>query len=178
MKIDVEKSLTTGYLEYDKSTLGQFDEVLNVIVYGAVPVIFIIPFVKALIEGIIPSLRSTFLMMVAILIGFLFIRRLLEVDKLERISGIDFKRNRSVIREIVHQTDWEVIDDNQNYLLANLPTGPWAWRRQLFILFDQRDILINSTTFGLHDLKSPFHYLGNKKATEYIIRGFNEKLAT
>ena len=159
MKIDVEKSITTGYLEYEKAVVDQVSDVLFVVIYGGAPVVLIIPFFKALYDGMIPSVGSTSMMLISILIGCLFIRHLLELDKLKRTSGINSATNREIIQGIILQSDWEILFKNHHYLLVGIPAGIWAVRRQIAIIFDGPDILLNTTTFGLHDIKSFVHFL-------------------
>ncbi|HET8810455.1 MAG TPA: hypothetical protein VFM65_09360 [Flavobacteriaceae bacterium] len=109
-----------------------------------------------------------------ILFGGLIFLSVVNIDKLKRISGISEEKNRQIIKKKAKQLGWKILNEDENLMefgfhdLTN-------WRRQVIVIFDQKDILINSTAYGLFDLKSPFHWFGKRSSENSLIREINEK---
>ena len=113
------------------------------------------------------------------LCGLLFFS-FITVDRLKRIHGTLKEQNREFVKEVIDQLGWSIQHHNQQLTIASPPWSIFSanWGRQVVILYDRGDILINSTTYGLHDLKSPFHWFGNRKIERQLIDGFEQKIKT
>ena len=42
-------------------------------------------------------------------------------------------------------------------------SGGFDWGKQLTIIYDGTDVLVNYISFGLHSSPSPFHWFANKR---------------
>jgi hypothetical protein len=113
------------------------------------------------------------------LFGLLFYS-ILNLDRLKRVNGTLKEQNREQIRVVVEQLGWRILNHNQQLTVASPPWSIFSanWGRQVVIIYDRGDILVNSTTYGLHDLKSPFHWFGNRKLERQLIEVFEQTIKT
>lgn len=123
---------------------------------------------------------ATILFFLALILCGLLFYSVLSIDRLKRIQGTLKEQNRELIKEVIEQLGWTIQFHNQDFTIASPPWSLFSanWGRQVVILYDKGDILINSTTYGLHDLKSPFHWFGNRKLERQLIEGFEQKVKT
>lgn len=122
-------------------------------------------------------ITSAIFLLTLILTGHL-IYSIIHLDRLTRIEGKDRQINRQVVEKLSNLLDYRLIKHNQN---VSILIPPWNWKsnnwgRRVVIVFDEKDILINSTTYGMHGIKSPFHWVKNREIEELIIDEFKNEI--
>ena len=115
-------------------------------------------------ESIVPVVISQF---IAFGISSFLIFRLSTMDRLIPAMG-NIDNNRNWIKEICKDLDYGVVTDNQNYLVAVLKPGFFAWHRYVYVIYDKDRVLMNCITYGLHGLKSPFHRMVDNRIVDII----------
>ena len=114
----------------------------------------------------------------ALILGGLLLYSILNLDRLKRINGTLKDQNRKAIKNLTESLGWTLQIHNQQ---VSVLSPPWSWfstnwGRQVVVIYDRQDILINSTSYGLHDMKSPFHWFGNRKLEKIVKDNFEEKI--
>ncbi|MDO7173961.1 hypothetical protein [Mariniflexile sp. AS56] len=75
-------------------------------------------------------------------------------------------QNVTLIKKITEENNWSIYSSNQQMTIIN-----FSWKnsigfdlgKQLTIIYDGTDLLVNCMSFGLYSSPSPFHWLANKK---------------
>jgi len=118
------------------------------------------------------------LFVISLAIGGLLLYSVLNLDRLKRIKGILKDQNREAIKELAKNLGWTILQHNQRFIVISLPWSWFStnWGQQVVVFYDRKDILFNCTTYGLHDLKSPFHWFGNRKLERTIIQEFEKRI--
>jgi len=176
-KIDTIKSKAKGRL---MRKTWFIEPILDFLIYGIIIGFF--PFFSGLyfIDCLKNSgnlFTATILFLIALILCGLLTYSILTLDRLKRIQGTFKEQNRETIKEIVEQLGWSIQNHNQQITVIRPPWSIFSanWGRQVVIIYDKGDILINCTTYGLHDIKSPFHWFGNRKLVRQLLDGFEQK---
>jgi hypothetical protein len=151
------------------------DFLTYVVLVGAYPFISGLFFFDQLEKGDY-LVGASILFALSLILGGLLLYSIINLDRLKRISGTLKERDRETIKDLTEKLGWNLQIHNQQ---LSILSPPWSWLstnwgRQIVVIYDRQDILINSTSYGLHDLKSPFHWFGNRKL-ERIVRDNFEK---
>ncbi len=101
-----------------------------------------------------------------------------KVDNLVTIKGELSETNRTLIKEIAERHKWTVVRDLKQMTILS---SPWDissthWGRYLTVIYGKEYIRVNVTTYGMHGLKSYFHWLANRKAEKNFQKEFELKL--
>jgi hypothetical protein len=109
--------------------------------------------------------------------GFL-IYSTINITKLRSFHGIDYAENRKRISKILKKTNWEVRTNRSDLIIAqeDYHILSWDWGKELVIIFEKNEILINCISFGRSQMKSPFHWFVNRKRENEIIREFEKTM--
>ncbi len=116
-------------------------------------------------------------LMSLIISGFLFYA-IITINRLTRVNGLVKDQNRDLVKEVIEKLGWSIQYHNQQLTIASPKWSIFSanWGRQVVILYDKQDLLINCTTYGLHDIKSPFHWFGSRKNEQIFIEQFEQKI--
>lgn len=98
--------------------------------------------------------------------SFSLIYAIADLKKLERIKGLSRGNNLNLIKKIAKRNNWNIYSSNQQMTILNLnwkESNGLDWGKQLTIIYDGSDILVNCISFGLHSNPSPFHWFANKQ---------------
>lgn len=176
-KIDIQKSI-------DKNKVIRKTWLLVKIIdfFGSVVLVCSFTFLSGLVltfkikssEDLVEPIMIFF---IPLIFGELLCYSLLKLDRLKRIKGVSKEQNREIIKGLFENLGWTIFNHNQKMTLA-VPPWSWCstnWGQQVIVIYDHNDILINCTTYGLHDIKSPFHWFGNRKRERKIIIGFEKQ---
>ncbi len=111
------------------------------------------------------NLTVQILFFISILMSCLMLYSILTKDRLHLINGLTPERNQSISEKISEKLNWKNNKRNRTY---NVFTPKWSWfsthyGREVTIIYQSNEVLINSTTFLLFDLESPFHWFGNRR---------------
>jgi hypothetical protein len=177
-KIDISKSIKTGRL-IKKTWLIEpiYDFLFYTLVVGIPPFIFGL----YLLDGIKSKSNLTeplLLFILSIILAAYLFSTVLGLDKLTRINGEQKDLNREAIKLTAESLYWKVAQHNQQFTIL-IP--PWKlsstnWGREIVVIYDGQDVLINCLTFGLADLKSPFHRGSNFRMSKQLTEKFKEFL--
>ncbi|WP_298420331.1 hypothetical protein [uncultured Kordia sp.] len=180
-QIDVGASIKKEKLVFERETslfsfIDKFSRFfLNTIFISAFPFISIMTLIDNIKNN--NSFILTFLStIISIVISFYILFSLAASSKLKRIIGISGSKNRTIIKNIKLESNWEIQRHNQEITVFK-KKWTWTstnWGRQLFIIYDGKDILINCTTFGKYDAKSPFHWFSSRKIEKQFQRKFQK----
>lgn len=177
-KIDIVKSKKKGRLI---RKIWIIESVFDFIQYGVI--IGILPFSSGLLFiGHLKSHKNLFivtiLFLVALAICGLLFYSVITLDRLKKIHGTLKEQNREFVKEVIGELGWSIQLHNKQLTIASPPWSIFSanWGQQVVIIYDSGDILVNSTTYGKYDLKSPLHWFGNRKLERQIIEGFEKKI--
>ncbi len=175
-KIDISKSKQKERV-FRKTWLIEpiLDFLTYVVFVGAYPFLSGLFFFDQLEKGDY-LVGASILFSLSLILGGLLLYSIINLDRLKRISGTLKERNRETIKNLTEKLGWNLQIHNQQLSILSPPWN-WLstnWGQQIVVIYDRQDILINSTSYGLHDLKSPFHWFGNRKL-ERIVRDNFEK---
>jgi hypothetical protein len=179
-KIDIDNSKVKNRL-VTKTWL--IEQILNFIFYAALIASF--PFSSGLFlfaqfKNSGNLLYATILLIITVVFSGLLLYSVINVNRLRKIQGLSKEQNIEFTLEVVEQLGWKIITQGQQLIIAS-PSGRWFssnWNRQIVLLFDKQDVMINCTYYGLHDFKSPFHWFGNRNLERQLIDGFEQKIKT
>ncbi|WGF94014.1 hypothetical protein [Aequorivita marisscotiae] len=177
-KIDIPKSKQKGRV-IRKTWLIEpiFDFLTYVVLVGAYPLLSGLFFFDQLENGDY-IIGASVLFGLALILGGLLLYSIINLDRLKRISGTLKDGNREAVKNLTEKLGWTLQIHNQQVSILS-PAWSWFstnWGRQIVVIYDRQDILINSTSYGLHDLKSPFHWFGNRKLEKIIKDNFEEEI--
>ena len=108
--------------------------------------------------------------------GFLTISGF-KTDKLIRVRGLNQEANRKLVLETIEELNWDVNINNKNIVIVT-PSTDYLFNggRQVTIIFDQMDILLNSTAYGFLGGISPMHFVSNGSIVRQIRKIFEQKI--
>lgn len=114
------------------------------------------------------------LLMIIIILFALLIYRFRQIWRLREVKGIGVEENRKLLRQAAKNFNWNIEKDNRDVMILVRPTIPfslsqWDSGREIVILFDGKFLLMNSASFAKYGLKSPFHWIGNRKTENKLI---------
>lgn len=129
------------------------------------PIISTVLFVSQIKNAGLYIVGSFTFFIVSIIIGGLLFYSTINLNKLKRIKGGLKKQNRNGIMKLSEKLGWEILQHNEKLavLKPSWSLGSLDWGQQIIVLYNRQDILINSTTYGAYDIKSPFHWFVNRK---------------
>jgi hypothetical protein len=147
---------------------GVFERILDIFFY----MIFVFPFPFAsglefysdLTKKKPTELSLTFFIL-SLCFASLMIYSIINLYSLKRINGISRGKNSSLIKQIAEKYNWNIESNNQQITIIDFSwqDSGTDWGKQMTILFDKNDILVNCISFGLHSNPSPFHWFANKR---------------
>ncbi|WP_316802851.1 hypothetical protein [Pedobacter nototheniae] len=152
-RIDIVKSLKNNKLYLKRSKISRFlISYIEMFIIGIIPVSAIILTIKNIHffkEGY--SIYIILANLTALLLGFFLFKLFTGGRKLKRIQGNDLIENKESLLNIFKPLNWE-IQHNDDKLMIALPN----WKTQVTILFDGKDILLNTIRFGRSQTQGMF----------------------
>jgi hypothetical protein len=109
---------------------------------------------------------SLIFLILSITFSSLLIYSILNLNTLKRIKGLSRGQNTTLIKKIAEKNNWNIYSSNQQMTILNQnwkESSGFDWGKQLTIIYDGTDILVNCISFGLHSSPSPFHWFVNKR---------------
>tara|TARA_B110000238_G_C15885041_1_gene335148 strand:+ start:64 stop:633 length:570 start_codon:yes stop_codon:yes gene_type:complete len=122
---------------------------------------------------------SLTLLILTTTIAVLVIYTLLNIYKLKRIKGLSRGQNSDIIKKIAEKYKWNISANNQQISTLNISwenSGGLDWGKQITIIYDKTDILVNCISFGLHSSPSPFHLLANRNKINKLKTEFEREI--
>lgn len=98
-------------------------------------------------------------------------------DRLKRIRGTKKEINQQYINEIISELKWDSEISNRDMTILT-PSSEYLYNggRQVTIIYDESDILVNSVAYSFFAGVSPFHFLSNRSIVRTIKKRFEEKI--
>ena len=172
--IDITKSKKAEKLIIRQWFLEKlFEYVLPLMLAGMFPFVAIMEF-NSKINNDEPIGLSLALLIFTIIIGGFMIYSIFNVYKLKRINGISRGKNSNLIKKIAEKNKWIISANNQQISIINFSwkDSGTDWGKQMTILYDEKDILVNCISFGLFSSPSPFHWFANKRKVNKLTAEF------
>ena len=166
--IDIPKSKQTQKLVFKQWVLESISEYFLYFMF-VVPFPFaaIMEFTSDLSKNESIGVSFTFLI-ISFTFSFMLIYSIMNLNTLKRIKGLSRGQNTTLIKKIVERNNWSIYSSNQQMTIIFLnwkESGGFGfdWGKQITIIYDGTDILVNCISFGLNSLPSPFHWFANKR---------------
>lgn len=177
-KIMISKSIEKGKI-IRKTRLSEsiYDFLAYAFLIGAFPFSSGLFFLQKLENGY-NIVNPSVLLGISIFFGGLLLYSVINLNRLKRIKGIAKAQNQQAIKKVAKKHGWKLDSHNHRISIISLP---WNWLstnfgREIFIIYDQQDILINTTTYGQYQSKSPLHWFGNRKTEKIIKDSFEQEI--
>jgi hypothetical protein len=176
--IDVLKSKETGRLVIK---VWLFEKITQYFVYSVFVIVFpVIAFLEFYFdldknESIVLSLL---LLTLSLTISALLIYSIVKVNSLKRINGLSRGKNSILIKKIAESNNWNISSSNQQITIIDFSWQDVGtdWGKQMTILYDENDILVNCISFGLNSIPSPFHWFANKRKVNKLKVEFENRI--
>ncbi|MGH1386325.1 hypothetical protein [Kordia sp.] len=184
-EIDIDASLKKRKLIYKRKGLfATFMDLLFVASFEVI-VTIIFPFIAiAVFINNFDDTESFFLDLLLVIVSLLTATYICLSfffnNRLQQIKGVSGSKNRTIIKEYFKDlVDWKQV--RQDQLIYIFEKG-WDWTslsygRQITILYDGKDILINCISFTKYRTGSPFSWFFDRKIEKKLKQVFLEKLA-
>jgi len=110
------------------------------------------------------------IIILSIFVGY----RFRQIWRLRKVEGLGVEENRKLLRQAAKNFSWNIEKDTRDIMVLVRPTIPfslsqWDSGREIVILFDGKSLLLNSASFAKYNLKSPFHWIGNRNTENKLI---------
>ncbi len=164
-KINIPKSKQKGRVVRKTCLIEPIVDFLTyVVLVGAHPILSCF-FLFDQLEKKEHLVGASILFGLALILGGFLLYSIINLDRLKMINGDLKDQNRQAIKNLTESIGWTLQIHNQQVSVLSPPCSSFStnWGRQVVVIYDRQDILINSTSYGLHDMKSPFHWFGNRK---------------
>ena len=115
------------------------------------------------------------LLILSLTFSFLLIYSILNINKLKRIKGLSRRKNTNLIKKIAKKNNWNIYSSNQQMTILYLnwkESSGFDWGKQITIIYDGTDLLVNCISFGLYSSPSPIHWFANKRKIYKLITEF------
>jgi hypothetical protein len=172
--IKAEKLISTQWL-FDKIIEVLFPLILVI----GLPIVTGIGFYHNLTNNN-PIVLSLMFFVLSISIACFLIYSIKNLNSLKRLNGVSRCQNSAIIKKIAKKNNWNIYSSNQQMTLINFSwkdTGT-DWGKQITILYDGTDILINCISFGLYSSPSPFHLFANRRKVNKLKKEFESEIKT
>lgn len=176
--IDISKSKKAGKLITKQWFLEKlFEYILPLMLIGMFPFIAIMKFNSNLNKNEPIGFSLSFLIF-TLTIGGLMIYSLFNMYKLKRINGISRGKNSNLIKKIAEKNKWNISVNNQQISIIDFSwqDSGTDWGKQMTIIYDNKDILVNCISFGLYSSTSPFHWFANKRKVNKLTTEFENEI--
>jgi len=88
-----------------------------------------------------------------------------KINTLIRIKGLSRGKNLKIVKRIAKENNWNVSSSNQEITIIYFDwnMGSTDWGKEMTIIYDKNDILVNCISYGMNSNPSPFHWAANEK---------------
>ena len=179
LEIKIEESKNKGFLVFPGKSIYDkiYEGFIMSFIIGSIPLLPAVVQLNAL-KNDKPILIPLSVFFVAVIICSSLIYSLLTINKLKKVKGISGSKNRNIVKEISNDINWDIQRHNQQITVLN-KNWSWTstnWGRQLIIIYDKEDILVDCITFAQHGMKSPFHWFSSRRVEKKLTNNFILKI--
>jgi hypothetical protein len=174
-KIDIEKSKETDRVCIRISII---EYIINIFFYSAFLAAF--PFISTMYFYNEVAKDNYILSLSFIIVSYtsviFLIFSLANNRNLKRIFGNTRIANHQKCTKVLRELDWKINVNKTDFIIANkgYDLASTDWGKQMVIIFDDQEILVNSIAFGRYSTTSPFHWFANRKRENKFIQKFLE----
>ncbi|MBD1397169.1 hypothetical protein H9Q13_08340 [Pontibacter sp. JH31] len=123
-----------------------------------------------------PIVEVLFFLSVILSCGMLY--SILTSNKLYLIHGLTAEQNHLLSEKVSKKLDW--INSRRSRIL-NVFFPKWSrysthYGREVTVIYDSKEVLINSTTFLRYDLISPFHWFADRSVEKKFKTEFEKEV--
>ena len=171
--IDVQESINKNKLVFHKNL---FDKIISI--FGKVFIVLCILFTSFFI--FLGEIKNNNLLIASIILFFgitliiVFLFILKSNKDLKLIKGKSKHNNIYRIKNFIKKKNYSVLRKEQNYIkieIHNMFSG-FHWGRNMYIVFNDDNILINASTIDPFGFIIPFHFFGNRKIENKFLKEF------
>ncbi|MFD2543748.1 hypothetical protein ACFSSB_15585 [Lacinutrix gracilariae] len=121
---------------------------------------------------------SIFFLILSFILSSLLIYSIFNVNSVKRISGLSRGKNSNLIKKIAEKNNWNIQSTNQQMTIINFSwqDSGTDWGKQMTILYNENDILVNCISFGVGSSPSPFHWFANKRKVNKLTAEFENEI--
>ncbi|WP_299763744.1 hypothetical protein [uncultured Dokdonia sp.] len=176
--IDISKSKQAGKLVIKRWLLEKITEYCLYAMF-----VFLLPFIAVMEinsdlnknESIVLSLLF---LVLAITLSSLFMYSIITMNSLKRIHGLSRGKNLNLIKKIAKNHNWNISSTNQQITIIQFSWQETGidWSKQMTVLYDENDILVNCISFGFGSSPSPFHWFANKRKVDKLKIEFENEI--
>ena len=162
--INVEKSIEKNKIVFYEDWLDKlvflFEDLFIFLISFVIPVLLFLWLYKDI------SVFIAFLFLVfGLSFSFFILYSLLNNRKLKKIKRKPKANIKHVVSNYIKEKNWKVLVREKNYIKVNVhdKNSGFHCGRNMYIIFSENDILINSSTIGHSGNLLPYHWFGNRR---------------
>ena len=178
-EINFEKSVQSGKVIYD-SSIERFTEICYMV---ALLGIFIYMFsYESFLEAGIYNLTSLIIPTLTLIFSSLLIYWYLRNDDFIREENLLYENNKIIIEkylnQLIEQREWKFLENSHNLKILDIPLWqvPIGFSNKLYIIYDDEDLLLHFSSYGIFGLKFPVNYICNRNVEKKIIHKIRTKI--
>lgn len=169
-QINRQKSIQRGRLVFHLNTGLLINKVFENLVWLIFLALPLLPLMNKSSKLTFTSLCLTVAFVIFMLVSLYLMNHLI------LIKGSNPTLNRlKMVQILKHRYPSLKIDDSgQNIIKFKKETGLFTWGKEITVLFEEKQVYINSTTLGRYHMKSPVHSIFNTISTLQIRKDFQQ----
>lgn len=178
-EINIKKSIKNNKLIY-RSLISKVIEIIYMVMLFGILLYMIT--IDSFLKIEINNIRTLIIPFVTITICVFIIYWYIKNDKLQREKNILNSKNKLIIEkyllQLTDQREWSFTNNSYCVKIMNIP----MWQIQignyskLYIIYDNDDLLLNFSSYGLFGLKFPINYICNRNIEQKIIQKIKTKI--
>jgi hypothetical protein len=172
LRINREKSILKERLIYKPNWEYIFEVVFEISLYSLWTIVSFLVILE-------PVNQINFATLIVILsINILALISWLYIYKLLKIEIYNSENDRKLLVEILKEEfpEFKINDNGLHMLRCKKNVGLFSWGKSLIVIFDEKKILINLSTLGRYETKSPLHSIINYLKLIKIRKEFNRRV--
>ena len=170
---DIRKSIDAGRIhEIDRPKSIFWKYLIHFFSVGVVVLFGLIPYFPQFNTQNFPI--AGYWLSVCLIIAVLMILRILSFDKLRRVSGQSLSENKKRVRALSEELNWPFFREQQDYTTLFIQRSTVSWERDVLIIYDGNDILINVTTYAKFRQQTLQGYFGERRAFRKVQKWFEQ----
>ena len=180
-KINIEKSIKSDQLIYNSLFLKMTEIIYMIALFGSLIYMFTFDsFLKVEMNNIETLIIPAIAILTIVFLVFGYIKN----DKFHREKDILNNENKLIIEkylvQLTEEREWNFINNSEQLKIMNIP----MWEIQiglnskLYLIYDNKDLLLNFSSYGFFGLKFPVNYICNRNIEKKLIQKIKSKIKT
>lgn len=176
--IDIEKSKEKGKLVICESPFIKVSEYLLYSMFA-----FFFPFMAILnfihsVNNNNPITNSLLFLIFSFVLSSFFVYSIINITSLKRVKGLSRSKNSGIVKKIAENNNWYISSSDQQITTIHFSWRETLtdWGKQITIIYDKDDILVNCISFGMHSSPSPLHWFANRRKVNQLTTAFKAQI--